>query len=243
MPGLLTDIVLAVGGFQLYLLAAVTLTRRGGRSLPRDLFAAFLITKALLITRWFCYRYEILTVPDHRILYYYSASLFFLLAPFLYLYIRSLCYRDFRVSLPDLSHGLPWLFPVALTAVGLGTVGGTAAIDFVERRYWDLFWGVNLLQILLYILAMVRVVRDYRDELREIYSSVEGIDMKWLLTLLAVIGLHWVFVSSRAALSFFNAGLPRLTALLDLFSITIFLVFTTALAFRGMTRIRAFDGL
>ena len=67
--------------------------------------------------------------------------------------------------------------------------------------------------------------------------------MSTRLALLAVISLHWLFVVSRATLSYFKIAPEPLTALLDLFSISIFLAFTTALVIRGLAQLRLFAGI
>jgi AraC-like DNA-binding protein len=245
----LTNIVLTVGGFQLYLLAAVVLVRNGGRRLPKGLFAAFLLTKALLITRWFCYSHGILSIGASPALYLLSANAFFLLAPFLYLYVNALCYKDFRLSPAHLWHAVPFLAAGVLAVAYLrapepapGTDPGFL-IGLLANHYWSMFWTMNLVQILCYILAGLRTVRAYQARLGEEYSTVEGINMHWLVTLLAVIGLHWLFVTSRSLLALLNANVPVLISLLDLFSITIFLVFTTLLVVRGLGQIRVFAGV
>ena len=105
--GMLTDAVLTIAGFQLLLLAAVLLTRPGLGGPRRNLLAAFLLTKAFLMLRWFLYRHGILTYEGSLYFFRMSAAGFFLLAPFLYLHVRALCFRDFRLGGRHLLHLLP----------------------------------------------------------------------------------------------------------------------------------------
>jgi AraC-like DNA-binding protein len=63
------------------------------------------------------------------------------------------------------------------------------------------------------------------------------------MALLAVLGLHWSFVTSRSVLALLDVDVPQLLAALDLFSITIFLVFTTVLVIRGLAWARFFPGI
>jgi AraC-like DNA-binding protein len=87
------------------------------------------------------------------------------------------------------------------------------------------------------------MVRAYRRKLKHVYSTVEGIDLRWLVMLMAVIALHWMFVVSRALLANFKPDAVGLIAVLDLFSITIFLAFTTTLVLKGLGQLRVFSGI
>jgi len=115
MISLLTDIVLIVTGFQLILLSIVIFRQKLGNRLNSHLLVAFLLSKAFLITRWFLFRFEILPYPEFGYLYFISSAGFFLLAPLLFLYIQSLCYRDFALRRTDWLHGIPFLCFVLLT--------------------------------------------------------------------------------------------------------------------------------
>jgi AraC-like DNA-binding protein len=95
-------------------------------------------------------------------------------------------------------------------------------------------------QILGYITAMLYTVRGYRQRIRSVYSTVHQIDLSWLLSLLALISLHWLFVASRATLTALGVPEGNLTGIIDLYSIAIFLVFTTLLVFKGTAQLKLF---
>lgn len=249
MVEVLTDVVLIVTGFQLVLLAVVLLVRLPKRNLGRNLLAGFLLAKALLILRWFSLRFGVVDFSATPGAYLVSAAGFFLLAPLLYLSIRGLCFRDFRLRPRVVAHLVPFVAMAVLGVVvaAIGSAGhttGVAAVDeLLVASFWRVFWTGNLVQILVYIVAMVAAVNRYRRLLGDRHSSVSGIDLGWLVGLLAVISLHWVFVTSRATLGLLGLGGGRTTAWLDLFSITIFLVFTTVLVVRGLAHARLFPGV
>jgi AraC-like DNA-binding protein len=246
---LLTDIVLTVTGFQLLLLSVVLLTRTAAVPLQRNLLAGFLLSKAFLILRWFSYRFDILSYENSWQLYFPSAAGFFLLAPLLFLYVLSLCQRGFRLRARHLVHAIPFGLVVlaAVAAVLIWSFADeenpSALATALLAHFWDGFWLFNLAQILLYLVLMARAVRAYRSGLGETYSSLEEFDLRWLSALMIVAALHWLFVVSRGTLSIANVTAPNLLALLDLFSITIFLVFTTVLVIKGVGQLKVVPGL
>jgi AraC-like DNA-binding protein len=61
--------------------------------------------------------------------------------------------------------------------------------------------------------------------------------------LLLLISLHWLFVTSRAVLSVLNVKQGDLLSLIDLYSILIFLAFTTLLVLRGLKQLKIFSGV
>lgn len=232
----------------------MVLARRRGERAKGGLLAAFLLAKAFLMLRWFLFRHDILTYAAHLYIYRVSASGFFLLAPLLYLYVRALCYRRFRLESRHLLHLLPAAGFAALAALSVpeiqrlaAAVSGAGADSFprslLTRNFWDVFWGANFVQILFYIVGLIRTLRTYRAALQETHSCVDRVGLSWLNALLALISLHWVFVVTRGVLGFFDLGPPLLVAGLDLFSITIFLVFTTLLVIKGLGHVRVFAGI
>jgi AraC-like DNA-binding protein len=249
MIATLTEIVLILTAFQLVMLAVVLLTREDGKPLNRHLLAAFLLSKAFLTIRWLSFHFGLFAYEGSPYLYHLSGSAFFLLAPLLYLYVQSLCYRDYRPGIRTLVHAVPFLLMVLYEFLSVRVMlsdaagGRTIYRELFVSLHGRIFWSANLLQILFYIAGMFSTVRAYRTELKERYSSVEQIDLNWLVMLLLVIVLHWLFVASRSTLSLLEIQAPTLTGVLDLFSITIFLGFTTVLVFRGLQQLRVFEGV
>ena len=249
MIGLLSDIVLTTALFLLTLLAVVILRQKSGKRLNRNLLVAFLLSKAFLMARWFSFRFGILTFADSRLVYYVSSSAFFLLAPWLYFYIKSLCYKDFSLRRKDAIHFIPCAVIIILAAFRSPIQSSQSAEELtvlenmLASNFWRIFWTANFIQIFFYIIGMLRTVFGYQRKLQNLYSSLERINLHWVVSLLALISLHWVFVVSRSTLSLLNAQVGNFTSIMDLFSITIFLVFTTILVFKGLQQLKIFSGI
>ena len=249
MISTLTEIVLIITGFQLILLVVVLLAQKGMNRRSRNLLVAFLLSKVFLVFRWLAYHFTILKYEGSPYFYHLSSAVFFLLAPLLYFYIKSLCYKDFRIGTKTVLHFLPFIGILVFKIISLHLLlsGAAAPGSFAYRVFiafhGNIFWGGNLFQIVFYIVLMLGTVRGYQNRLQTIYSTVERINLQWLYMLLMVIILHWVFVTSRAILSVVNPQAETLLSLIDLFSITIFLVFTTILVFKGLNQLKVFSGI
>ena len=152
----------------------------------RNLLVAFLLTKAFLITRWLSFHFGLLQYQESPYLYHLSGTAFFLLAPLFYLYIRSLCYRDFRLRPEMLIHLAPFaaialykIYSVSRCCLRPQARAGLLYAVLITY-HGNVFWTSNLIQILAYIVAMLMTVHAYRRKVREVYSSVETVSMDWL---------------------------------------------------------------
>lgn len=248
MIKLLTDIVIIVTNFQLILVSLVLITQKTGRAINRNLLVTFFLTKSFLLTRWFIFRFLV----DYKN-YFFLAEItfapFILLAPILYLYIKSLCYKNFALKIKDLFHLFPFISMLILLAFDaqITLFYSPSELSSLEKFINDyssiVFWSSNLIQIFLYLLAMFRTLRHYRSELEYLYSSVEKVNLNWVNSLMGLIFLHWIFVVSRSFFSIIPGDFLKLKDVLDLFSITIFLVFTTFLILKGLAQLKFATGI
>lgn len=244
----LTDIVLNVTGFQLLLLIIVVLSTRVGNHKSRWLLAAFLFSKILLILRWMGFRYGLFSYSEDVLLYKASCSFFFLLAPFVFLYVLSICYKNYQLKLKHLLHFIPFLLFIIYSLLSFYyqqkiDQNGSATNSLFITRYWKIFWTFNLIQICIYIILLFRTVKWYKKRIRNFYTDIDKINLNWLFFLLILISCHWVFIISRSILSLTNIEAVNFTRIIDVFSISIFLVFTTALVLRGLSHIKIFPGI
>jgi len=244
---LLTDAVLIITGFLLVLLSVVVLTKHKGSQMNRFLLAGFLLVKALLIVRWSLFTFDIIQFENSRFFYYLSAAFFFLLAPLLYLYVKSICYNGFRLKTVFLLHIIPFFLVLFITDIILllenTKTNVPAFLEFISEHYWQVFWSFNFLQILVYILAIFINIWNYHIQIKEQFSSINKIKLDWLYGLLILISLHWIFVVSRGIISLTSLNIKNFSQLIDLFSISIFLVFVTMLVVKGLGHINVFNGI
>jgi AraC-like DNA-binding protein len=72
---------------------------------------------------------------------------------------------------------------------------------------------------------------------------VENINLNWLKMLITLISLHWIFVVTRALIVVLGIQSQNLVSIIDLYSISIFLIFTTFLVIKGMHQNKFFTGI
>lgn len=188
------DIALILVVFQSLLLAALLLTLRQGKWLSNRLLALFIAATGLVALDTLLYW----CAPLKQLYLGESAQTFFLFkfaplvqGPLLYFYVKSLIYTDFETRGRDLIHFAPAIacpIIIAIIFVSLGPEQLHAGIhDYTI--YWDnlLFRSLILGQavlVLSYTLAALKLMLDYNKRLRENYSSLGGIERRWLKLLI-----------------------------------------------------------
>lgn len=188
------DIALILVVFQSLLLAGLLLTLRQGKRLSNRLLALFITATGLVALDTLLYW----CVPLKQLYLADSPQIFFLFkfaplvqGPLLYFYVKSVIYTDFRARSRDLAHFIPAFACPIWIALILHTLGPDqlqAGIhDYVV--YWDnlLFRALIVGEVILvlgYALASLKLMLDYGKRLRENYSSLGGIERRWLKLLI-----------------------------------------------------------
>lgn len=244
----LTDIVLIITGFELVTLVIVLVFLKQGRTITKNLLIMFLATKSVILIRWFLFKFNILDYETFFLFWLYTGTLFFWLAPSAFLYIKALCFRDWKISFKTYFHLTPLILIIiysSFTAMvcQFGWLVNDFTIWMFAANYSKVFWTANFIQILGYIIAGIITVRKYRQRIKQTYSSIGNINMNWFTGLITILILHWIFVVTRAVFSVFNLSNPLFLHFMDLFSITIFLVFATILVFKGLYQSKIFSGI
>lgn len=243
----LTDSVLVLTAFLLIILTIVLLVQKNINILSRNLLVAFLLSKAFLNIRWLVFNFRIIKYADFTFFYFISKSGFFLLAPLLFLYVKSLCQKNFQLKKIDLLHLIPFslilVFESITATLLLSESAATNTIFYAifVTNQGKIFWTSNLIQILLYIITMLRMPQFFGTKTKDLYSPAETKNLKWLKSLLLLLVFHWIFITSQAVLITLNISNRTLLSLLSLYSIVIFLVFATILVFKGLKLSKIFS--
>ncbi|MEM6803311.1 MAG: helix-turn-helix transcriptional regulator [Bacteroidota bacterium] len=119
-------------------------------------------------------------------------NLFFLDGPLLYFLTRSINQESFHWK-KDLLHFIPFVLTASLavdTYVSMSSADLISTFEQISQELdrknfvpnWEelLFILAILLHNLIYIFLSVRKTRRYKKKIREIYSTVDQIDLKWL---------------------------------------------------------------
>ncbi len=221
---------------QLLLLTAVILNYKKGKRLSNLLLAGFMASNALLIGHSL-FLHAVWTSYTHSIgLFSIGSSLYFLLMPFLYLYIQSLCYETFRLRAVHLLHIIPFgFFAIFSMAAAIFHLLGPV-------EYWSHHITLHV-QIFSYLLASLFVLIGYRARLRELFSSIERIDLFWCNLLLAGVTVMWMLDFLNWILGIYHMSSPAVAYSMFAASLFINLTFTLAVTYKGLAQSVSFSGI
>jgi AraC-like DNA-binding protein len=227
----LADILTVVTAFQLLLLSAVILTTRRPGKLSQRLLAAFLLANVLLLAQFELFsQFKPVRVG--------VTPFYFLLAPLLYLYVRSLFIRSFSLKRIQWLHLVPFFLILAYAAACLlirpGADGWEEGLTLTVRLESSLTYIFLSLQIVIYLTLIFRIFFRYRREIRNHFAEVRNISLNWLLFILMAFTLMWMTDLASTILSWTKSGGPGLFRALTLISISINFIFATILVYRSM---------
>lgn len=188
------DIALILVVFQSLLLAGLLLTLRQGKRLSNRLLALFIAATGLVALDtllYWCAPLKQLYLADSPQIFFLFKFAPLVQGPLLYFYVKSLIYTDFHARGRDLVHFIPALACPAVIALILSSLGPEQLRAGIRDYavYWDnlLFRSLILGEVTLvlgYALASLKLMLDYGKRLRENYSSLGGIERRWLKILI-----------------------------------------------------------
>ena len=243
-----TEVIASFTFLQLSLLAVVAFKYKKGRALSNRLLAGFMAANALLIAQFLFTVIGWSTKNRMLIIIGTGSSTYLLLMPLLYLYIQSLCYKDFQLRWIHLLHAVPCVVVTAIFLVNMsaGEEGIAAvrlsgeeirAIEYLSHKI------IVHLQILIYLVASLVLLGTYRRRLKGLFSSIESIDLSWCNLLLAGFAGMWFIDLLAWALISFHADPEPIKSFLLISSLLVNLALALTIAYRGLSRGGIFSGI
>ncbi len=178
------DIVNIIGIFQLSVFI-VFLCLKKTRRQTNLLLALFLFCQFMLLSNGEFLRYYSEIYAFCPRLFFIGSPYLYLAAPSFYLYVKSLAFSDFKITIKHLLHALPFVFVVVVFA----TVYHLRSAE-TERmllgsttffRWFRWYYGlIVIVYILGYNLSALHILSIYRRKIKQEYSSVERINLTWL---------------------------------------------------------------
>lgn len=191
----LVEILLATSIVQSLALALFLLLPANVRLTSNQLLAATVISFAAWLGEFFLYGTGL--ALRHPNLAYLGTLVGLLQAGGLYLYARSLMYRDFRLRWEHAVHTLPfWVVSgIFLVEYYLQPVQGK--LDILSQRDHPgvltsplLAVGIHLV-VLGYLVATIRAINRFGLDVRQLFSSLENKQLAWLRSLLVGYAVVW----------------------------------------------------
>lgn len=199
MPDDLINTLLLLGAGQGCFLAAVLASRRTNPAANKLLAVAMAAFSLYIFLQVYFARQYYLAFPH---LIGAAGPLLFLFGPLHYLYTRTVSRGAESLRTTALLHFVPFLL-VLLYHVPFYAMDGASKLAFLDRIMREgLPRDVALIEHLvfphglLYVFLTFRLLRRHRERLRDNFSSVEHISLRWLQDLTAGIAAVWLLATT-----------------------------------------------
>lgn len=229
------EIITIIAAFQLMMLAVVLITKSSINRLSNRILTGFLVSNSLLLIFFLLSVMNVAKLPVIAVFYY-------LLAPMIYLYVKSMCINHYRLRPGSALHASVFLVMLVYVIA--------KALFFEDRlgedgEYLEYILSQLILhvQIAAYIVASFHTIYTYRKDIKEHYSSVEKINLSWLLLIIGAFTIMWLTDLVSFGIDILVDGSGVVNYYLVVASVTINLLFANYLVYKGMHQPDVFSGL
>ncbi|HPG38232.1 MAG TPA: helix-turn-helix transcriptional regulator [bacterium] len=235
MLGKINEIVLFITVFLFFLFTIFLLTRTENKTTNR-LLAAFLLAKLICIINillYFFYNYFFSHFPN---LFYILWPFLFVYIPLLYLYTRSIVYPEIKITVADLKYFAVFVIAVLFFSIRFYFLDANAKRLLLEdsnfhQQIGYLFLILYYPQSFFFLVASLVMLYRYRQRIRQYYSSLEKINLSWL----SIVLWSFIIMYSIALLDDLSRFTGIKISLLELLLNCSFLVFPSILIFKGLS--------
>jgi AraC-like DNA-binding protein len=193
-----TNLMLLLTAFQSFFLFFFLVTHKKGKLQSNIILAAYLLILFLTLFNNIVFHFYLYTEFPH--LAYQGTKFIYLSGPALYFYTKSLTEEKFSFKLIDLLHLIPFLFFTILmfSVFDFKTAEEKIRLLTTTDRILDptvsyLLTVIYYIQIFLYVVLSLNLIRNYRKKIRQVYSSTEEINLSWLRFVLFGFMIIWIF--------------------------------------------------
>jgi AraC-like DNA-binding protein len=242
----LSDILFIIVIFQLLFMAFFLFThKKAGRisnSLLGALFLAICLNLAdnFLLIKRFYFSYPSLAL--------WSVWMLLLFGPLLYLYTKSVLFRDYSLSARRWLHFFPFITLTLVTEIGWQLEPRPAKLSILDHiyirhipayQYWDT--GFIFLHFFVYIAFSLRLIRKFRQRLGDRFSDLQRLNISWLSSTL----LFFTIAMIVAALNGFMELTPLANYFYFVFTIILLILFVyiNVVILKAMQRPALFAGM
>lgn len=236
----LSTINLVGAGHALVQALLLVFSKRGNRPANR-IMAFFLLALALGMANGFV---NILGWYDRwPVLSILVGSIVLTYGPLFYFYIRTMSGREFFWRPSWLGHFVPFLLGLfswaAFWIFRYTAVSYPGPLAWLIRSPWVPVSIMTVVQMTVYISLMVRCLREYSRTIKDSFSSLDGINLRWLKWRLAIFAVISVFSLGVVAAFKFDSRLVNVAGQAVFFLVAIN-IFTTG--YRAMFQPQIFFG-
>jgi len=235
------DILTTVTLVQLLLFSFYLLTQKKGKLISNRILAVFLFSKSIVIINVFFYIYNIISLH----LYFILVPFAFLYGPSLFLYTKSVAYKNFELKKWDAFHLVPFLlcsgyflyiYHLRSAATKVIIMSDTVGQARIEE---SIIVSLIYLQIFCYLTASILTLLSYRSELKKLYSDTKRMDLPWLNFVLFGYSLIWIIDLFTFILN--RASIP--TPFLSSLSLIMTFTYANIIVYKGLKQPEIFNGI
>ena len=239
------DIILFVLFFQILSLTPFLLFNNQKKGLSNKILALFLFSKALCISNFISFRLYPYTLEYFPHAFFFGSSFTVLWGPGIYFYTKSLININFKFTRKDLIHLLPFAAHFTYLLFVFHLNGAAAKRELVLNQAVfsppaaQIILGMIHFIIFIYLIASLKVIINYRSNIKNSFSSIEKINLSWMIFVLAGFSIKW----SADVWMYFNGlfGLseefPLVISRLALF------LFVNIVIYKGLKQPEIFSGI
>lgn len=234
----LVDFIL-ISGFAIISVIIVMLWFSKKRQLPQKLLIAILSIILMIIVTLYAHVHGLRTLFVISNLFESGAR--FLLAPLLYLYVKSIFVKEKSLIKSQLRHFVPFLLYLLLFSIPVlisRFYGGFIA------EYLNFFTGttytalVKDIYLLVYIFLSAKLLMEFKEKMKSNYSSFKQMNSGWLDKLL--VGFLLVTLFDLLVITYRNIFRPDLPWDIGLFSLFFLILITIYLGFQGLRQTKIY---
>jgi AraC-like DNA-binding protein len=116
-------------------------------------------------------------------------------SPLFYLYVRALTAEDHRRQLGHALHGIPFFLGMLAYGTYMSSPAPGSAPSgvsgFFVRSPWLAVLFLSVLQMIVYVVSVVRLLRAHSARIKAAYSMIDRVNLGWLRRRLAVYAAIW----------------------------------------------------
>jgi AraC-like DNA-binding protein len=243
----LIDTINVISVFFLCFFALFLFTHKKGKLVSNKTLGLFLLAWALALLNFVLSRPSRLP-PSFLPVFLFMNAFDFVLGPLLYLYVRSVAYRDFIWRKSHLPHALPLIFYLlSLAAVVVLSPSSLESFNDLRKSFFGTvgirFFSCALAcQLLTYLGASLLVLRSYRRRISNSYSSLDKLSLSWLYLVIGGFGLIWLIgsINEMTAIGT-RRGTP--SVVLSITNMLISFGMANVIMFKGLKQPEIFSGI
>ena len=189
-------LITSIVAYQAIIFAVILLSYKKKNNRSKRILGLYMLLNAIYYAFTFCYyngNYQVFIFQ-----YYLIIPIIALLQPYFFFYIKSLTNPYFKCSYKQLIHFIPAVLFLFMNLILFSQLSYEQKIQLFSlhkiqgNTYFDIFYylhtsGYHLIlsiQALIYLVLIIKLIYKHRKSIPDNFSTYDGVDLKWLITLL-----------------------------------------------------------